>query len=50
LKQVETRFWWPSLRDDVKIYVNSYDVCQRSKASITRIACLLQALEIPEKK
>lgn len=50
LKQVETRFWWPSLRDDVKKYVNSCDVCQRSKASTTRIAGLLQPLEIPEKK
>lgn len=50
LKQVETRFWWPSLRDDVKKYVNSCDVCQRSKASTTKIAGLLQPLEIPEKK
>ncbi len=50
LKQVETNFWWPKLRDDVKTYVNTCDVCQRSKASTTRIAGLLQPLEIPEKK
>jgi hypothetical protein len=34
LKQVETRFWWPSLRDDVKQYVNSCDVWQCCKAPI----------------
>jgi hypothetical protein len=50
LKQVEIRFWWPSLRDDVKKYVNSCDVCQPNKASITKITGLLQFLEIREKK
>ena len=50
LKQVETNFWWPKLRDDVKTYVNTCDVCQRSKASTTRIAGLLQPLKILEKK
>ena len=49
LKQIETNFWWPKLRDDVKTYVNTCDVCQRSKASTTRIAGLLQPLEIPER-
>ena len=48
LKQVETNFWWPKLRYDVKTYVNTYDVCQRSKASTTRIVGLLQPLEILE--
>ena len=38
LKQVETNFWWPKLRDDVKTYVNTCDVCQRSKASTIRMA------------
>ena len=41
LKQVETNFWWPKLRDDVKTYVNTCDVCQRSKTATTRIAVLL---------
>jgi hypothetical protein len=50
LKQIETNFWWPKLRDDVKTYVNTCDVCQRSKASTTKIAGLLQPLEIPKKK
>lgn len=50
LKQVETIFWWPSLRDDVKSSMNSYDVCQCSKVFSARIAYLLQSLEIPEKK
>ena len=38
LKQVETNFWWPKLRDDVKTYVNTCDVCQCSKASTIRMA------------
>ena len=38
LKHIETNFWWPKLRDDVKTYVNICDVCQRSKAFATRIA------------
>ena len=36
LKQVETNFGWPKLRYDVKTYVNTCDVCQRSKISTTR--------------
>ena len=27
-----TNFWWPSLADDVKKYVNSCELCQRRKA------------------
>ena len=50
LKLVERNFWWPNLRNNVKSYVNSCDVCQSSKASTTRIVGLLQFLEIPEKK
>ena len=49
LKLVERNFWWPNLRNNIKSYVNSCDVCQHSKASTTRIAGLLQPLEIPEK-
>jgi hypothetical protein len=50
LKQLATNFWWPKVRNDVKNYVNKCDVCQRSKASTTRIARLLQFLELLEKK
>ena len=50
LKQVETDFWWPKFRDDVKSYVNICDVYQRSKASSTRIAGLLQRLNFFEKR
>ena len=28
LKQVETNFWWPKLRNDVKTYVNTCDICR----------------------
>ena len=50
LKQIETNFLWPQLRDDVKTYVNTCDVCQRSKASTTRTARLLQPSGILESK
>jgi hypothetical protein len=50
LKQVETNFWWPKLRDDNKTYMSTCDVCQCSKASTTRMARLLQPLEIPERR
>ena len=50
LKQVEANFWWPKLRDDVKSYVNTCDVCQHSKTSTTRTLRLLQPLEILEWK
>ena len=50
LKQVETNFWWPKLRDDVKTYAKTCDVCQHNEASITKMAGLLQPLENPERK
>ena len=50
LKQVETNFWRPKLRDDVKTYMNICDVCQRNKAFTTRMARLVQPSETPEKK
>ena len=42
LTQVETNFWWPKLRDDVKTNVNTCDVYQHNKASTTRMARFLQ--------
>lgn len=48
LKQVETNFLRPKLKNDVKNYVNICNVCQCSKASTTRMADLLQSLEILE--
>ena len=50
LEQVGTNFWWPKLRDDIKTYLNTCDVCQRSKTSTTRMAGLLQPLEILDMK
>ena len=49
-KQVEINFWWPKLRDDVNSYVNTCDVCQHNKASITRMTYILQFLEIHERR
>ena len=50
LKQAEFNFWWPKLRDDVKTYVNTCDVCQHNKTSTTRMIRLLQPLEIIERR
>lgn len=50
LKYLETRLWWPILRDNVKKNVNSCVVCQRNKTSIIKYVSLLQSLEIPKKK
>ena len=38
------------MKDDVKTYMNTCDVCQRNKAFTTRTARLVQPLEMTEKK
>uniref|UniRef100_A0A803K1K2 Gypsy retrotransposon integrase-like protein 1 n=1 Tax=Xenopus tropicalis TaxID=8364 RepID=A0A803K1K2_XENTR len=41
--------WWPSFKQDVKTFVSSCSVCQRSKSSHHRSQGLLNPLPIPEK-
>ncbi len=50
LKKIQTRFWWPKMREDAQTYVNSCDVCQRSKAPTTQPGGLSQPLKILERK
>uniref|UniRef100_A0A8C5P6V7 Gypsy retrotransposon integrase-like protein 1 n=1 Tax=Leptobrachium leishanense TaxID=445787 RepID=A0A8C5P6V7_9ANUR len=48
-KELITRyFWWPTLAQDVKKFVNSCSVCARAKHSTKRPVGLLQPLPVPE--
>ncbi len=47
---VQRHFWWDSLRSDVTAYVQTCDVCQRSKASRQAPAGLLRPLPIPAER
>jgi hypothetical protein len=49
LEQVQRRFYWPGLEDDVKSYVTSCDACQRNKPSHQKKMGLLQPLPVPER-
>jgi transposase InsO family protein len=44
---VQRHFWWKSLRADVLRFVQTCDVCQRSKASRQAPAGLLRPLPVP---
>ncbi|GBG73261.1 hypothetical protein CBR_g12979 [Chara braunii] len=41
------RFWWPNMLDDVKKYVETYQVCQRDKPRTQAPLGLLKPLPIP---
>lgn len=47
IELVERQYWWPTLRNDVKQYVQTCDSCQRTKASNQAQPGLLQPLPIP---
>ena len=47
LERVTRVFYWPDLRDDVKLYVRMCDACQRNKSSAQRKYGLLQPLPVP---
>jgi hypothetical protein len=49
LEQVQRRFYWPGLEDEVKNYVTSCDACQRNKPSQQKKMGLLQPLPVPER-
>ena len=46
---IARRFWWPTMRRDVKEFVMACTVCARSKASHQAPAGLLQPLPIPSR-
>jgi hypothetical protein len=47
IELVERQYWWPTLRNDVKQYVQTCDSCQRTKATNQAQPGLLQPLPIP---
>uniref|UniRef100_A0A8C5Q592 Gypsy retrotransposon integrase-like protein 1 n=2 Tax=Leptobrachium leishanense TaxID=445787 RepID=A0A8C5Q592_9ANUR len=49
LHTLRRQFWWPSMTDMVKQYVNSCTVCQRNKTPRTKPMGLLLPLPIPDR-
>jgi hypothetical protein len=47
LWRVEQTFYWPGMSTDVRDYVRSCDLCQRSKPTGGRTRGLLQPLQVP---
>jgi transposase InsO family protein len=47
IELVQRHFWWKTLRGDVTSFVQTCDVCQRSKASRQAPAGLLRPLPVP---
>ena len=45
---VERNYWWPSLRSDVKKYVQGCDTCQRVKIDRTKRTAPLHPHDVPE--
>jgi len=49
LELVARKYYWPSMRLDVREYVKTCDVCQRTKAKRQRQAGKMQAPDMPSK-
>jgi len=49
LEQVQRRFYWPKMDEEVRAYVTSCDACQRNKPSQQATPGLLQPLPTPER-
>jgi hypothetical protein len=47
---IHRRFYWPNMYNDVKVYVATCAVCQRTKSQNLRPAGLLQPLPIPQRR
>lgn len=47
---IERDYWWPKMSEDVKHYVTTFDVCQRSKASRRKYSGTLQPLPVPSER
>ncbi len=46
---LQRRFWWPSIKEDVKVYVDACPVCSQGKATHQRPQGLLHPLPIPHR-
>ncbi|KAM6965396.1 uncharacterized protein FYW47_007740 [Aplochiton taeniatus] len=49
LEFVQRRFWWATIREDVKSFVSACSVCAQHKTSRAKQAGLLQPLPIPSR-
>lgn len=49
MKRLRAVFYWPKMKEQVKIFIRHYDVCQRHKTETTMPSGLLQPLPIPTK-
>ena len=49
LALVQQRFWWPTMREDTRQFVNACDSCARSKTSNKPPAGFLRPLPIPRR-
>ena len=49
-QHLHSRFYWPSMAKDTKLYVQSCENCQRNKPDLQRPAGLLQPLPIPPQR
>lgn len=47
--KVKDQFFWPGLNGDVKLFVQSCDVCQRTKARTTTLPGKMQTSEVPRR-
>jgi hypothetical protein len=50
LALVKRNYWWPSMKESIKTYLDGCPVCQRSKSLTTKPQGLLQPLPIPERR
>ncbi len=46
---LQRRFWWPSIKEDVKVYVEACPVCSQGKVTHQRPQGLLHPLPIPHR-
>ncbi len=46
---LQRRFWWPSIKEDVKVYVEACPVCSQGKSTRQRPQGLLHPLPIPRR-
>lgn len=46
---LQRRFWWPSIKNDVKVYVEACPVCNQGKSTRQRPQGLLRPLPVPRR-
>ncbi|XP_028806365.1 uncharacterized protein LOC114761176 [Neltuma alba] len=49
LKRVQQHFYWRTMKEEVKTFVQNYLVCQQNKFLLQALARLLQPISVPDK-